>query len=119
MLKVDLVRSSNVTPFDFGGLQIRDLTAKSLDSASIAQIHVAPGAEHPKAKSVRSDKLYVCLEGTVAFASDSGNVQLEPSDLLVIRKNEWFQYQNRSDNPATLLLIHAPSFDLESEVFQQ
>ena len=116
---MDLVRPRDVTPFEFGGLLIRDLTSESLDSASLAQINLAPGIAHPRAKSVRSDKLYVCIEGTVAFSTDSGSVRLEPMDLLVIRKNEWFEYRNGSGEPAVLLLVHAPSFELESEVFHQ
>ena len=50
---MDFVRSGSVIPFDFAGLQIRDLTSNSLPSASVAQIEVAPGAAHPKAKSTK------------------------------------------------------------------
>ena len=47
----------DVTPFDFGGLQIRDYTSGFLDGASVAQVVVPQGATHPKAKSTKSDKL--------------------------------------------------------------
>ena len=114
---MDFVRSGSVIPFDFAGLQIRDLTSNSLPSASVAQIEVAPGAAHPKAKSTRSDKLYFCVEGTVIFACDGKCVPLEPMDLLVVRKNEWFEYHNESTRAAKLLLVHVTPFDLESEIF--
>ena len=112
-----MIKPGNVTPFDFSGLMIRDLTPDSLDSASVAQIHLAPGTAHPKAKSIRSDKLYVGVEGRVIFDTEDGKVDLEPMDLLLIRKDEWFEYHNAGDGPAALLLIHVPSFQLESEVF--
>ena len=50
---MDVVRSGSVIPFDFAGLQIRDLTSNSLPSASVAQIEAAPGAVYPKAKSTK------------------------------------------------------------------
>ena len=113
-----LARPAIVTPFDFGGLQIRELTSKSLTSASVAQIEVAPSATHAKAKSIRSDKLYLCVAGTVTFANDRQQIQLEPMDVLLIEKNEWFQYHNSSSTTAILFLIHIPPFDLGSEVFE-
>ena len=112
------MRLRNVTPFDFRGLQIRDLTRESVPSASVAQIEVAPGIAHSKAKSIKSDKLYLCVDGTLIFMVDGKRIEVEPTDLLVIQKNEWFEYGNESSKTATLLLIHIPPFDLESEVFQ-
>ena len=111
------VKEANVTPFDFQGLDIRDFTGTLLDGASFAQIMVPQGAAHPKAKSTRSDKLYVGIDGVVLFSVEGKPVSLEPTDLLVIHKGEWFEYHNASDSGATLLLIHVPSFDMESEVF--
>ena len=51
------------------------------------------------------------------FASAGKCVPLEPMDLLVVRKNEWFEYHNESTRTAILLLVHVPPFDLESEIF--
>ena len=110
-------RLQNVTPFDFSGLQIRDPALESLTSGSVAHIEVAPGASHPKAKSTKSDKLYICIDGSLAFTVDGNRVDVEPIDLLVIQKNEWFEYENVGSKQATVLLIHIPPFDLESEVF--
>ena len=110
-------KEANVTPFDFQGLEIRDFTGTLLDGASFAQIMVPPGAAHPKDKSTRSDKLYVGIDGVVLFSVEGKLVSLEPTDLLVIHKGEWFEYHNASDSGATLLLVYVPSFDMESEVF--
>lgn len=114
---MDHVKLRNVTPFDFGGLVIRDPALTSLTSASVALIDVPPGVSHPKAKSVESDKLYVCVSGTLSFTVNGARIEMEPSDLLVIPKGEWFDYENRGDATATLLLVHVPPFNLESEVF--
>ena len=95
------VKEANVTPFEFQGLEIRDFTGTLLDGASFAQIMVPQGAAHPKAKSTRSDKLYVGIDGVVLFSVEGKPVSLEPTDLLVIHKGEWFEYHNASDSGAT------------------
>ena len=114
---MDYVKLRNVTPLDFRGLAIRDAALASLSSASVALIDVPPGASHPRAKSTESDKLYVCVSGALAFTVDGARIEMEPTDLLVIPKGEWFEYENQGDAAATLLLVHVPPFNLESEVF--
>ena len=114
---MDHVKLRNVAPLDFGGLVIRDPALASLTSASIALIDVPPGVSHPRAKSVESDKLYVCISGTLAFTVDGTRIEMEPSDLLVIPQGEWFEYENRGDTTGTVLLVHVPPFNLDSEVF--
>ena len=110
-------RLQNVTPIDFMGLLIRDPALESMPSASVAHIEVAPGVSHPRAKSTMSDKLYICIDGSLAFTVAGRRVEVEPTDLLVIQTNEWFEYENVGTKIATILLIHVPPFDLESEVF--
>ncbi|MCY4438577.1 MAG: cupin domain-containing protein [Chloroflexi bacterium] len=104
-------------PFDFDGLSIRELTPRSLQSASIATIDVPPGARHRTARSSSSEKLYVCLEGPLSFVVRDREIELGTLDVLHIPMNEWFSYYNESGNPARLLLIHVPPFDLDSEEF--
>jgi mannose-6-phosphate isomerase-like protein (cupin superfamily) len=107
----------DVLPFDFAGLQIRELTPQELLSASVAEIEVVPGVKHERARSRRSDKLYICIEGEVSFRVENESVSLTPRDLLLIRKGEWFDYRNACGQIARLLLIHVPPFDLRSEEF--
>lgn len=111
------VNSTDVDQFDFGGLLISDFTAGSGLSASVAQVVVPPGAAHPKAKSLKSDKYYLCNSGSVDFICEGTEVRVVPSTLLVIPANEWFEYRNDTSETAELLLIHVPPFDLNSEVF--
>lgn len=106
-----------MTPLDFMGLLIRDPAPDSLRSASVAHIEVAFGVSHPRARSTRSDKLYICIDGSLIFMVDGNRVEVEPIDLLVVHKNEWFEYKNVGANTATVLLIQAPPFDPEGEEF--
>ena len=114
---MDYAKLRNVTPVDFMGLAIRDPAPASLTSASIALIDVPPRVSHPRAKSAESDKLYVCISGALAFTVDGARIEMEPADLLVVPKGEWFEYENQGDAAATLLLVHVPPFNLESEMF--
>ena len=110
-------RLQNVTPFDFAGLLIRDPDLASIASASVAHIEVAPGVSHPKAKSTVSDKIYICIDGSLVFTVGDTRIEIQPIDLLVIQKEEWFEYKNVGSDTATVLLIHVPPFDLGGEVF--
>lgn len=111
-------RLQNVPPTDFMGLLIRDPAPKSLQSASVAHVEVPPGVAHPRARSTRSDKLYICIDGSLEFVIDGERVEIEPVDLLVIEKGEWFEYRNTGARAAAALLVHIPPFDLSNEVFE-
>ncbi len=108
---------NNALPFDFDGLSIRELTPASLQTASIATIDVPVGARHRTARSSRSDKVYVCLEGLVSFVVQDREVSLGTLDVLHVATSEWFSYSNESGKPARLLLVHVPPFSLASEEF--
>ena len=114
---MDYIKLRDVTPFDFKGLIIRDSALAALDSASVALIDVPPGVAHPRAKSTKSDKLYMGVSGTVVFAIEGARVEVGPFDLLVVPSGEWFGYENPGEHTASLLLVHVPPFDLDSEVF--
>ena len=42
---------------------------------------------------------------------------LSAKDFVFVEQGKRFAYRNDSSSPATLVLVHTPSFDLESEVF--
>jgi mannose-6-phosphate isomerase-like protein (cupin superfamily) len=108
--------SRAVAPFDFSGLEIRDLTAGlRAASASAAHIRVPPGAEHAPARSHRCDKYYLGLVGSVDFRVGDDAVTLYPHAVLFIEKGEWFAYANQGEQAAELFLLHVPPFDLEAE----
>jgi mannose-6-phosphate isomerase-like protein (cupin superfamily) len=112
-----IVRQGEVAPFDFDGVAIRDYTAGKGTAASFAVISVPPGAVHAEAWSLRSDKYYYVVAGTIQFVA-SGEVQaLSTGDFCLVVKGEHFSYRNVSELPATLCLFHTPGFDAEYEVF--
>ncbi|MGA3084739.1 MAG: cupin domain-containing protein [Thermodesulfobacteriota bacterium] len=111
-----IVRQADVIPFDFYGLEIRDYTARQEGSSSIAEIIVPSGASHPEACSKRSDKFYYLISGQISFHIDGDQLTLHAGDLCLIKRGQHFSYSNHSPKLAKMVLVHTPSFDLESEV---
>lgn len=113
-----IIKPNSASRFDFDGLSIRDLTAGLDGRASLAHIHVAPGARHRRAWSRECDKYYYVLSGRLAFTLEDSQDTLEAGDLCIVPAGQKFCYTNRSSAPVELLLFHTPAFDLEAEVFE-
>jgi mannose-6-phosphate isomerase-like protein (cupin superfamily) len=113
-----IIRRASVTALDFDGLQILDYTANLEGDSSLAHIQVPPGARHALSWSTRSTKYYYLLSGTLRFWLDQEQTVLQTGDLCIVPKGQRFRYQNRSDAPVELLLVHTPGFQLEAEVFE-
>lgn len=114
-----IVRQADVIPFDFYGLEIRDYTARQEGSSSVAEIIVPSGASHPETWSKRSDKYYYLISGQILFQDDNGPITLNVGDLCIIKRGQHFSYTNNSPKPAKMILVHTPSFDIESEVIME
>jgi mannose-6-phosphate isomerase-like protein (cupin superfamily) len=111
-----IIRMGEVAPFDFGGLVIRDYTAGQQLSSSIA---VPPGSIHPAAMSLRSDKYYFVVSGSVEFVHDGKACVLAAGDSCLVPLGRRFAYRNVGDEPAARCLVHTPRFDSGAELFVQ
>ncbi len=112
-----IVRQRTLEPIDFGGLKIFDYTADAKLGSSLALIEAPPGATHEEAWSRRSDKYYLVVSGEIRFSLQGQDFPLGPGDFCFVEQGKRFAYRNVNSSPATLVLVHSPSFDLESEVF--
>ncbi len=108
----------SVPVFDFGGLGIRDYTAGLGSSSSFAVITVPPGVSHAVSWSRRSDKYYYVVSGNIRFIDSGDAHELGVGDFVLVSRGDRFSYRNAGDEIATLCLFHTPSFDLDSEVFE-
>ena len=112
-----IVRRNSVEAIDFEGLRIHDYTAGGHTSSSLALIEVPPGARHREAWSKRSDKYYYVVAGRILFSLSGEEYDLASGDFCLVRQGRHSRYENRTGEPASLLLVHTPSFDLDSEMF--
>lgn len=112
-----ITKQESVAPIDFEGLRIYDFTAGRSTSASFAVIDVPAGTRHRQAYSQRSDKYYYLVSGELYFSIAEQEQRLSAGSFCLVLKGQRFSYQNRSAESVQLILVHVPSFDLESEVF--
>lgn len=113
------IERDSLRPFDFEGLEIRDYTAGADVSSSVAEITVPAGTRHRLAWSKRSDKYYYLLEGRLSFTLGAETLDLAVGDCCIVRRGERFSYRNPASEPAKVLLVHTPRFDLAAEVFEE
>ena len=113
-----IVRRRELQPIDFRGLSIFDYTADAKLGASLAVIEVPPGATHVESWSRRSDKYYLVITGQLEFSLQGEEFSLERGDFCFVQQGKRFAYANRGASLARLVLIHTPSFELDSEVFE-
>ncbi|MBN2556682.1 MAG: cupin domain-containing protein [Anaerolineales bacterium] len=113
-----LIPKDSVKPIDFRGLIIHDYNAEVQTDSSLAVVDVPPQAGHPVAMSTRSEeKLYYVIEGSVCFDLEGVESTLNQGDGCVVKRKEEFSYRNESAEPARLILVHTPSFDMDCEAF--
>ena len=114
-----IIQATAITPVDWAGLAIRDLTAGHNTRSSLARITVPPGTQHMQAWSKRSDKFYYLLAGQLHFWLDGQTHVLGAGDLVVVAAGRKFAYINKTNASVDLLLIHTPAFDLDAEVLEE
>ena len=111
------IRKSDVSPIGFDGLLIHDYTEEMNVALSVAAISMPPAGGHAEAYSKRSDKYYVVVDGEVEFSVDGRRASLGSGDFCFVARGSRFGYRNTGPQVATLVVVHAPRFSLESEVF--
>ena len=112
-----IIRRSALHPIAFGGLSVLDYTAEADLSSSLATVDVPPGVSHAKALSRKSDKYYFVTHGQVRFMVGDEIADLATGDFCLVKRGTVFSYENVNREPAGLLLVHTPAFDLAAEVF--
>ncbi len=111
------IQKNHIRPLDFHDLTVLDYTADLDTNFSLAIIVVPAGCSHPRSRSRRSHKYYYAKSGTTNFTVDGEEYVLNQGDFLVIERNKWFSYRNKSSSSAELVLVHDPRFVLEQEEF--
>ena len=113
------IRRRSIEVIEFDGLEIVDYTSGLDCSSSIAEITIPAGAFHKRAWSRRSDKYYYIIEGNLSFIVDNEAMELSAGDVCFIRQGVRFNYENKSEETARVILVHTPDFELDEEVFEE
>ena len=113
-----IAKRETLEPIEFEGLRIFDYTAAANTDSSMAMIEVPSGATHPESWSRRSGKYYLVISGEIQFVLDGNEFPLFANDFCFVEQGKRFSYSNNGPSMALLVLVHTPSFDIESEVFE-
>lgn len=114
-----IIRKDSLMPMHFDELRVYDYTSERQTSSSFAVIEVPAQAGHQLAKSNKSDKYYYVLQGIVCFHVQGSEYELRKGDFCLVKQGKPFSYRNDTCEPACLVLVHTPPFDLGAEVFLQ
>ncbi|MBN1782561.1 cupin domain-containing protein [bacterium] len=112
------IPQKDIKPLEFDGLTIFDYTAGRESGSSIAEITVPAGVRHKISWSMRSDKYYYVIQGTVDFMIGGEERRLAAGDVCIVPQGIRFNYVNHGPGVAKLILVHTPDFRLECEVFE-
>jgi mannose-6-phosphate isomerase-like protein (cupin superfamily) len=79
---------------------------------SLMERTVPPGARTPPAhRHVNCSEAFFVLAGTVTFELDGAELTGGAGDFLLVRRGTAHTFGNRGDEPARLLVLHAPAMD--------
>ena len=62
---------------------------------------------------------YLVIAGQIEFSLQGEESSIGPGDFCFVQQGKRFAYANRGTSSAQLVLVHTPSFELESEVFEE
>ncbi|MEZ5175030.1 MAG: cupin domain-containing protein [Acidimicrobiia bacterium] len=105
---MELRRYSDAPVFEFGDLQLRELTPDVFDVASFAEVIVPIGADREPRSSAKEHRIYICFAGTVEFSVDDATVRLSSGDVLHIAQGERYGFHNGGYEDVRLLLLRVP-----------
>jgi len=79
---------------------------------SLMERTVPPGARTPPPhRHVNCSEAFFVLEGTITFWLDEDSLVGRAGDFLLVPRGAGHTFGNRGDEPARLLVLHAPAMD--------
>jgi mannose-6-phosphate isomerase-like protein (cupin superfamily) len=101
-------RYSDVIPFAFGDLELRELTPEAFEDASFAEVVVPVGADREPRVNAKAHRIYICFVGDIEFTVEDTVVHLTTGDVLHIAEGETYGFHNGGYQVGRLLLLRVP-----------
>ncbi len=93
-------------------MAFKAVSAQTGGDFSLMERTVPPGARTPPPhRHVNCSEAFFVLEGTVTFWLDGTELAGGPGDFLLVPRGAGHTFGNRSEEPARLLVLHAPAMD--------
>ncbi len=71
----------------------------------------AGGRQPPPHRHTNCSEAYFVLEGAVSVAVEGEERTVGPEGFVLVPRGTWHTFGNRSEEPARLLVLHAPAMD--------
>jgi len=105
---MEFKRYVDAVPFEFGDIELRELTPDAFDLASFAEVIVPIGVERPSRVSIKDHRIYLCLQGDLEFTVEDAVIHLTKGDVLHVDKGETYGFHNGGYEEGRLLLLRVP-----------
>ena len=90
--------------FDMACLRLQGREATRTEAMWAGMSHLLPGG-HTSLKASPQEKIYVVVSGEVTISTGDEEATLGPLDSVVIARGEARALENRTNRPATVLLL--------------
>lgn len=90
--------------FDMACLRLQGREASRTEAMWVGLSHLLPGG-HTSLKASPQEKIYVVIAGKVTVRTEADEVTLDPLDSVVIPRGQARALENRTNRPATILLL--------------
>ncbi len=105
---MELRRYSDITPFSYADIDLRELTPSAFTAASFAEVVLPIGVERPSRENAKDHRMYICFQGEIEFVVGEETFRLGVGDVVHIDKGETYGFHNGGYEEARLLLIRVP-----------
>jgi mannose-6-phosphate isomerase-like protein (cupin superfamily) len=93
-------------------MAFKAVAAQTGGDFSLMERTVPPGARTPPPhRHVNCSEAFFVLAGTITFSLDDAELTGGPGDFLLVPRGAGHTFGNRGDEPARLLVLHAPAMD--------
>ena len=99
---------ADAPPFEFGDLELRELTPDAFNDASFAEIVVPVGADREPRVNAKTHRIYICFVGEIEFTVDGQVVRLTTGDVIHIAEGETYGFHNGGYQEVRMLLLRVP-----------
>lgn len=105
---MELKRYRDIPAFEFGDIQLRELTPDAFDLASFAEVVLPIGIERSERVSEKDHRMYICFRGEIEFTVAGETFRITPGDVVHISSGESYRFHNGGYEEGRLLLIRVP-----------
>jgi mannose-6-phosphate isomerase-like protein (cupin superfamily) len=93
-------------------MAFKAVAAQTGGDFSLMERTVPPGARTPPPhRHVNCSEAFFVLDGMITFSLDGAELTGGPGDFLLVPRGAGHTFGNRGDEPARLLVLHAPAMD--------